>query len=140
MTSAPTLNGARLGLSAVGDSLYANNAKVVSADLLATNGVIQSIDTVLMPLASRNVTASRAGYCAVPGNTTPAGKPITDGRFLNLDYAQPTWDYHYAGATLAIYVQGSGLTCADPPAGYTLQGTAPDELGVPGGLYPYYAK
>ena len=140
MASAPTLNGARLGLSVVGDSIYANNAKVVSTDLLATNGVIHSIDTVLMPLASPSGTTNRAAYCAVSGNTAQDGKPVAAGKFLNLLFGQPTWDYHYAGATVAIYVQGVGLTCAAPPAGYTMKGTAPDELHVPGGLYPYYAK
>jgi uncharacterized surface protein with fasciclin (FAS1) repeats len=138
--STPTLNGAMLGLSVVGDSVYANNAKVVSADLLATNGRIHSIDTVLMPLASYSGTDRHAGYCAVAGNTTPAGEPIPAGKFLDLYYGQPTWDYHYAGATVAVFIQGHGLTCEAPPTGYVRMGTAPDELNVPGGLYAYYVK
>jgi uncharacterized surface protein with fasciclin (FAS1) repeats len=140
MSSAPTLNGARLGLSVVGDAIYANNAKVASTELTAANGVVQPIDTVLMPLASPSGTTRRAAYCAVTGNTARDGKPIPAGRFLNLLFEQPAWDYHYAGARPAIYVQGHGLTCAPPPAGYTQKGTAPDELHVPGRLYPYYAK
>jgi uncharacterized surface protein with fasciclin (FAS1) repeats len=140
MSSAPTLDGPRVGLSVVGDSLYVDNAKVVASDATATNGVIHTTDTVLMPLASPSGTTRRAAYCAVPGNTTWAGKPISAGRFLDLAYAQPSWDYHYAGAMPAIFVDRLGLTCAAPPAGYTMKGTAPDELNVPGGLYPYYVK
>ena len=142
MNEATTLDGnAKVGLSVVGASLYYGNAKVVTPDIMATNGVIDIVDTVLTaPVMPSTMPTSRAAYCAVAGDTTRAGKPIPAGRFLNLRYGQPGWDFHYAGATVAIFVAGTGLTCAAPPAGYKLQGTAPDELHVPGGLYPYYTK
>jgi hypothetical protein len=44
-----------------------------------------------------------------------------------------------AGATKAIYVKGEGITCSQPPAGYTHQGFASPDLGVPVNTYPYYA-
>jgi uncharacterized surface protein with fasciclin (FAS1) repeats len=140
MSSATTMTGARVGLSVVGDSLYVGDAKVVTPDVAATNGVLHVVDTVLMPPSEPDVTGNRAAYCAVAGDTTPAGKPIPAGRFLNLDLGQPGWDYHYVGAKLAAYIYGRGLTCAAPPAGYKLRGTAPDELHVPGKLYLYYSK
>jgi uncharacterized surface protein with fasciclin (FAS1) repeats len=145
LTSAQTLNGSSMGISVVGGSVYINNAKVTTPDVMASNGVIHVIDTVLIPPVTPSGSrvlgiGSGAGYCAVAGNTTPSGAPIPAGRFLDLDYGQPSWDFHYAGATVANYVQGVGLTCSPPPAGYTLNGTAPSSLGVPSGLYPYYTK
>ena len=140
MSSAITLDAAKVGLSVVGGSLYVGDAKVLTPDTLATNGVLDVIDTVLAPPGPVMSTDKRAAYCAAAGDTTVAGKPIPAGKFLNLAYQQPTWDFHYTGATVAIYVDKMGLTCAAPPTGYTLKGTAPDELHVPGGLYPYYVK
>jgi uncharacterized surface protein with fasciclin (FAS1) repeats len=140
LSSAPTVNGATLGLSVVGGSLYVNNAKVTAADVSADNGVAHVVDTVLIPPAAMAGGENNAGYCAVAGNTTPAGQPIPAGTFLLLKLGQPSWDYHYAGATPAIYVGGQGITCDAPPAGLQQTGTAPDSLGVPGGLYPYFPR
>ena len=80
-----------------------------------------------------------AGYCSAPGNTWADGTAITPGTFLYLVYQQPATDAHYTGATPAIYVKGKGITCDPPPAGYTQQGYAGNDLFVPDGLYPYYA-
>ena len=80
-----------------------------------------------------------AGYCSAAGNTWADGTPITPGTFLYLIYQQPATDSHYTGATPAIYVKGTGITCDPPPAGYTQQGYAGNDLSVPDGLYPYYA-
>ena len=44
-----TLNGANVALSKAGDFVTVENAAVVVADLGATNGVVHTIDTVLMP-------------------------------------------------------------------------------------------
>jgi uncharacterized surface protein with fasciclin (FAS1) repeats len=49
MHSAKTMEGARLHISANGGTVMVNNAKVVKADVHASNGVIHVIDTVLMP-------------------------------------------------------------------------------------------
>ena len=43
----------------------------------------------------------------------------------------------YAGATPALFVAGTGLTCGVPP-GYTQHGFAGADLGVPAETYPYY--
>jgi uncharacterized surface protein with fasciclin (FAS1) repeats len=47
-----TVNGASITLSLKDGSLYINDAKVVKADVLASNGVIHVIDTVLIPPAA----------------------------------------------------------------------------------------
>ncbi len=44
-----TLNGANAALSKAGDFVTVENAAVVVADLGATNGVVHTIDTVMMP-------------------------------------------------------------------------------------------
>lgn len=48
-SNAKTLNGANIALSKAGDFVTVENAAVVSADLGATNGVVHTIDTVLLP-------------------------------------------------------------------------------------------
>ena len=61
LTSATTVNGQRLDISTKG-GVKVDNAKVTATDILATNGVIHVIDTVIMP-SSKNVleTAAAAG-------------------------------------------------------------------------------
>jgi|APDOM4702015118_1054815.scaffolds.fasta_scaffold18709_2 uncharacterized surface protein with fasciclin (FAS1) repeats len=49
LTSAKTLNGASISIKVQGGSVFINNAKVVTADVAASNGVIHVIDTVLLP-------------------------------------------------------------------------------------------
>jgi uncharacterized surface protein with fasciclin (FAS1) repeats len=44
-----SVNGADLELSKAGDFVTVENAAVVQADVLATNGVIHVVDTVLLP-------------------------------------------------------------------------------------------
>lgn len=73
------------------------------------------------------------------GNTWPDGSAIPPSTFFQLISGQPKDDPHYTGAVPAIYVKDVGITCDPPPAGYTQQGYAGDELHVPGGVYPYYA-
>jgi len=46
---AETLQGGSLAFSTSGDMVSVNNAKVVSVDIGASNGVIHVIDTVLLP-------------------------------------------------------------------------------------------
>lgn len=48
-SEAKTLNGTNVALSKAGDFVTVENAAVVLADLSATNGVVHTIDTVLMP-------------------------------------------------------------------------------------------
>lgn len=49
LTSAKTVNGKELKISKKDDGLYINDAKVIKADIEASNGVIHVIDTVVMP-------------------------------------------------------------------------------------------
>ncbi len=46
---APTANGASLNVKVSNGKVTVNNAKVVKADVKASNGVIHVVDTVLMP-------------------------------------------------------------------------------------------
>jgi uncharacterized surface protein with fasciclin (FAS1) repeats len=46
-----TLEGDTIIVSKDGDTLKVNNATVVIADVIATNGIIHAIDTVLIPPA-----------------------------------------------------------------------------------------
>lgn len=49
--SPATVEGATLAIDATGKSVKVNDAKVVKADVAASNGVIHVIDTVLLPAA-----------------------------------------------------------------------------------------
>ena len=46
---APTANGAKLDIKVKGKTVMVNDAKIVKADVKASNGVIHVIDKVLMP-------------------------------------------------------------------------------------------
>jgi len=48
-SNAKSVNGATLALAKAGDFVTVDSAAVVTADLGATNGVVHTIDTVLMP-------------------------------------------------------------------------------------------
>ena len=49
MSSAKSVNGQELKIMADGGAVMVNDAKVVTADVMASNGVIHVIDTVLLP-------------------------------------------------------------------------------------------
>jgi uncharacterized surface protein with fasciclin (FAS1) repeats len=49
LTSAKTLNGQSVSIGTSAGSVMVNNARVVKADIPASNGVIHVIDTVLLP-------------------------------------------------------------------------------------------
>ncbi|MBG6076262.1 fasciclin domain-containing protein [Polaromonas sp. CG_9.11] len=51
--SSKTLNGASLALSKAGNFVTAEEALVLTPDILATNGVVHVVDSVLLPPASR---------------------------------------------------------------------------------------
>ena len=70
--------------------------------------------------------ANRAGYCL-------------NGAFENLAYGQPSSDPRWANAVPAIFVQGLGLTCNPPPAGWTQHGFAGVDLDLPANMYALYA-
>jgi hypothetical protein len=82
---------------------------------------------------------ARAGYCSVAGDTGVDGSPLAPGTFLDLVVGEPAKDGHYTGAVPANFVQGVGLTCGSPPAGYVRRGFAADAEHIGTGIYPYYA-
>lgn len=49
MSSADTVAGQAVSISVDGDTVMINDAKVIKTDIMASNGVIHVIDTVLMP-------------------------------------------------------------------------------------------
>lgn len=49
MTNARTVSGKNIAISMMGDHVMIGNAHVVKADVMASNGVVHVIDTVLMP-------------------------------------------------------------------------------------------
>lgn len=49
LTSAKTVNGQMVTVKVNGDTVMINDAKVVTADVEASNGVIHVIDTVILP-------------------------------------------------------------------------------------------
>ena len=51
LTSAKTLNGKSVAIRVSGMNVFVNNAKVVKADVMATNGVIHVVNRVLIPPA-----------------------------------------------------------------------------------------
>ena len=81
---------------------------------------------------------ARAGYCSVAGNTNADGSDLAPGTYLDLVVGEPARNGHLAGAVPANFVQGSGLTCSGPPAGYVRRGLATDAEHVRSGMYPLY--
>jgi hypothetical protein len=69
---------------------------------------------------------SNIGYCdgvnfyLVPASLYPTG-PVADRRTANM-------------------IEGQGLTCLPPPAGYKRHGFATADMGVPPNLYPLYVR
>lgn len=54
LTSAKTVNGADIKISAMNGNVMINQAHVVKADIKASNGVIHVIDAVILPPAGQN--------------------------------------------------------------------------------------
>ena len=52
LSEAPTVNGQMLKVKVVGGSVMINDANVTSADIVASNGVIHVIDSVVLPKAA----------------------------------------------------------------------------------------
>ncbi len=77
-TSPPTLEGSTLQVTAAGGTVKINDATVTQADLMATNGIIHAIDTVLMPsdLASGSSSSTTTTPDTTTG-TTPAAPPAS---------------------------------------------------------------
>lgn len=52
LTSVKTLEGATVKISVRGGHVYVNNAEVIKANVMATNGIVHVINKVLMPPAT----------------------------------------------------------------------------------------
>lgn len=50
LTSAKTVNGSALSIKAMGGKVMVDKATVTGTDIMASNGVIHVVDTVLMPM------------------------------------------------------------------------------------------
>lgn len=107
-----------------------------------SNPALSGTLTVTLPTPAPYVAPpARTSYCSAQGNTRPFdGTPIAPGTFLDLVSGQPETDPHYTGATPAIFVEGVGLTCDPPPAGYVRSGLAGNDQHVGGGVYAYYTR
>ena len=49
LSSAPTVNGRALRINTQDGKVMVDNARVVQTDIIATNGVIHVIDSVMLP-------------------------------------------------------------------------------------------
>lgn len=89
-----TVNGEKIAITVRSDELYINNAKVTSADIEASNGIIHVIDAVI----------------------TPPEKTVVDGTIADAAIATESL------STLVTAVQAAGLVDAlsDPEATFTV--------------------
>lgn len=74
-TSPPTLEGSTLQVTSQGGAVKINDATVTQADLMATNGIIHAVDTVLMP---SDLASSSSSSTSGSGNGTMSA-PSTSG-------------------------------------------------------------
>jgi transforming growth factor-beta-induced protein len=63
--TAKTVNGADVTIRVEGTNVFVNNAKVVTTDIMASNGIIHVIDTVLLPPAPGAAPAAPAAGNAI---------------------------------------------------------------------------
>lgn len=68
VTSAKTVEGQELAIKAANGAVMINNAKVVKADIVASNGVIHVIDTVLIPSESKDKKDAKDIVATAAGN------------------------------------------------------------------------
>lgn len=68
VSSAKTVEGQELAIKASNGAVMINNAKVVKADIVASNGVIHVIDTVLMPSESKDKKDAKDIVATAAGN------------------------------------------------------------------------
>ena len=90
------------------------------------------------PLTSRDLSRYVARYGNLPATRPKVGWCINGTFFMYPERIEPTGAY--AGATQAIFVDGVGLTCGQPPPGFSRHGYADPSRGVPAGVYPYFSR
>ncbi|MEQ8209534.1 MAG: fasciclin domain-containing protein [Lacipirellulaceae bacterium] len=106
---AKTVAGSEIKLSLNKDALFINESKVIKADLVASNGVIHVIDSVLLPPEPKQEHAGSARNAA----PVKAGKTIVETAIANKDFN-----------TLVAAVKAAGLVD-------TLQGEGPFTVLAP---------
>ena len=75
LTSAKTVEGENVTIKVSGSTVMVNNATVVKADVMASNGIIHVIDTVLLPPSMTATPAQMPGTGA--GGTAAHSNPLT---------------------------------------------------------------
>jgi transforming growth factor-beta-induced protein len=101
--TAKTVNGADVNIKVVGTDVFVNDAKVLTTDIMASNGIIHVIDSVLIPPAAGATPVPVAGS---PGNSIAVAKTVP------------------SLSTLVAAVEAAGLTA-------TLQGPGPFTIFAP---------
>lgn len=62
LKDAKTVEGSTVAITVKGSNVMVNNAKVIKTDILASNGVIHVIDTVIMPMEAKPVMKKKSSY------------------------------------------------------------------------------
>ncbi|WP_456829718.1 fasciclin domain-containing protein [Deinococcus sp. UYEF24] len=73
LKSAKTANGATVSIRVAGGKVMVNNATVIKADVMACNGIVHVIDSVLMPPMAMAPAPAPAAVAAAPA---PAPAPV----------------------------------------------------------------
>jgi transforming growth factor-beta-induced protein len=121
LTTATTLQGKDVAISVSGSTVKVNDAKVTAADVMASNGVIHVIDTVLMPPSSGLGGSGASG--GMGGSGGASGMGGTGGTAALKDIVDT------AVAAGTFNTLAAALTAADLVA--TLKGTGPFTVFAP---------
>jgi len=78
-TTLKTLDGVDLRVSVINGSVYVNSAKVITPDVLVSNGVVHVIDGVLNPQNSTAAPNPSTTVPAFPGASSASNIPFTSG-------------------------------------------------------------
>ena len=77
------------------DTLFINNAKVIVPDVMASNGIIHAIDTVITPPMPTTIDAINLlidnGVIYSPGKASNAGGVATSGLEMTQNYMGANW-------------------------------------------------
>jgi uncharacterized surface protein with fasciclin (FAS1) repeats len=124
----PTLNGGEIAISVDGGSVKVNEATVVSADLLADNGIVHVIDSVLLPPGLELASAGKTTTTVQEASNTVADIVAGDENFSTLLAALEA-----AGLTDAVADPNATLTVFAPTneafeAAFEALGITPEEL------------
>jgi uncharacterized surface protein with fasciclin (FAS1) repeats len=122
------LNGGEIAISVDGGSVKVNEATVVSADLLADNGIVHVIDSVLLPPGLELASAGKTTTTVQEASNTVADIVAGDENFSTLLAALEA-----AGLTDAVADPNATLTVFAPTneafeAAFEALGITPEEL------------